>query len=378
MENASNKPAKVLRHSLAVRLTHWLVALSGVALLFSGFGNLPMYKRYNVVKLPGLSWADDFGIHLYIHYVASVVFVGAVMFHVVYHLRRRELAALPRKGDVRESVHIIKAILAGKKEPPHGKFLAEQRLAYLAIALTTVVLILTGLVKVYKNLGNITLDPTLLQVVTLSHTVAGMVFLLLLVAHLGAFVLKANRALLPSMITGYVKRSYAEERHPLWDVDGKGGGERPPAMPLGTTKELLRFIPGVLVLSSAVLGVTESTWWFVPGAFVGVNMLQSAFTKWCLAEHLLVRLGVPYECVLGTPSGVRFSAPSTTKDVIRLVAGTMVTGSLLLGVLVSPWWLILAGFVGANLLQSAFSRWCLLESILARVGVPGACQQARA
>ena len=48
----------IKRHSGLVRFTHWAVALSGLALLFSGFGHLPMYKRYNIIQLPGLAWSD--------------------------------------------------------------------------------------------------------------------------------------------------------------------------------------------------------------------------------------------------------------------------------------------------------------------------------
>ena len=47
---------KVLRHSVPVRLQHWTIALSGLALLFSGFGQFPLYKRYMVDHLPGLAW----------------------------------------------------------------------------------------------------------------------------------------------------------------------------------------------------------------------------------------------------------------------------------------------------------------------------------
>ncbi len=286
----------VVRHPLAVRLTHWLMAGSGIALLFSGLGELPMYKRYNVIKLPGLSWAADFELNLVIHYVASVIFVAAAVFHLVYHWRRRELAALPRQGDMGESVEIIKAMVRGEAEPPHGKFLAEQRLAYAAMAFISGLLIVTGLLKVYKNMGDITWAPAVLQGVTLIHTAAAMAFIGLLVAHLGAFLLRANWPLLPSMFTGRVSRAYARQRHPLWDIDGQGGGERPPAMPLSRTKDLLRLAPGVLVLTGATMAATAIPWWLLLIAFVGLNLLQSAFTRWCLLESLLLRAGVPDEC----------------------------------------------------------------------------------
>jgi len=54
-------------------------------------------------------------------------------------------------------------------------------------------------------------------------------------------------------------------------------------------------------------------------------------------------------------------------------AGTVVLVSLLLGIYVSPNWLWLTAFVGANLLQSAFTGFCPLAVILRRAGVkPGA------
>jgi len=63
-------------------------------------------------------------------------------------------------------------------------------------------------------------------------------------------------------------------------------------------------------------------------------------------------------------------------NIDRLVfafAGTMVLLSLLLGYLVSPWWLLLAAFVGANMLQAAFTGFCPLAMFLRNLGAsPGA------
>lgn len=57
---------------------------------------------------------------------------------------------------------------------------------------------------------------------------------------------------------------------------------------------------------------------------------------------------------------------------IRAIAGTFVLVSLALGTWVHPGWYGFTAFVGANLLQSAFTRWCLMEKILARLGVGAA------
>jgi hypothetical protein len=52
---------------------------------------------------------------------------------------------------------------------------------------------------------------------------------------------------------------------------------------------------------------------------------------------------------------------------IRILAGTFVLTSLVLGQLVSPWWLLLAAFVGVNLIQSAITGLCPAEMILSRI-----------
>ena len=59
--------------------------------------------------------------------------------------------------------------------------------------------------------------------------------------------------------------------------------------------------------------------------------------------------------------------------IVFAFAGTMILASVLLGYYVSPWWFLLTGFVGLNLLQSAFTGFCPLAMILKRMGFkPGA------
>lgn len=52
---------------------------------------------------------------------------------------------------------------------------------------------------------------------------------------------------------------------------------------------------------------------------------------------------------------------------IRILAGTFVLTSLALSQLFSPWWLLLAAFVGVNLIQSAITGFCPAEMILSRI-----------
>jgi hypothetical protein len=55
--------------------------------------------------------------------------------------------------------------------------------------------------------------------------------------------------------------------------------------------------------------------------------------------------------------------------VIRAIAGAFVVISVLLGMYVHQNWLWFTVFVGANLFQSAFTKWCLMEEFLKKLGV---------
>jgi hypothetical protein len=65
-----------------------------------------------------------------------------------------------------------------------------------------------------------------------------------------------------------------------------------------TSWQLVRVIAGAFILLSLALGVPGSplfmsTWWLAFTAFVGVNLLQSGLTRWCLMESILHKLGMP-------------------------------------------------------------------------------------
>ncbi len=57
---------------------------------------------------------------------------------------------------------------------------------------------------------------------------------------------------------------------------------------------------GVMVLISAVLVATVSTWWLLLTAFVGLNLLQSSVTGFCPAALLFKRLGIASGCALSS------------------------------------------------------------------------------
>ena len=63
--------------------------------------------------------------------------------------------------------------------------------------------------------------------------------------------------------------------------------------------------------------------------------------------------------------------------VVRRFAGGFVLASLALGWFVHPAWFLFTAFVGANLLQSSFTKWCLLERVLGRFGLFGCAPAGR-
>lgn len=68
----------------------------------------------------------------------------------------------------------------------------------------------------------------------------------------------------------------------------------------------------------------------------------------------------------------------STWQIVRVVAGSFILLSLALGIpgsplYVSKWWLAFTAFVGLNLLQSGFTRWCLMETLLRKLGFKPGC-----
>lgn len=65
----------------------------------------------------------------------------------------------------------------------------------------------------------------------------------------------------------------------------------------------------------------------------------------------------------------------TSWQLVRVIAGIFILASLCLGAPASPlfisqWFLAITIFVGLNILQSGLTKWCLLETLIHRCGIP--------
>jgi len=229
-ESILHDEGAVLRHALTERLEHWVLAVSGFILLFSGFGELPMYKRYMVTEIPGLGWAGDFFINLKIHYLAAIVFVSVMVFHALYHGWLGHRGLLPRKGDFRDSARTILSMFGFGEEPEADKYLPEQRLAYAYLAVVGLILVVTGIFKVLKNLPGVYFSPGFVTAITLIHTFGTIFFLLGIMAHVAALFFKVNRPMVMPILTGKMDLEYARTRHPIWfaKLGDRPSVEKPP------------------------------------------------------------------------------------------------------------------------------------------------------
>jgi hypothetical protein len=64
----------------------------------------------------------------------------------------------------------------------------------------------------------------------------------------------------------------------------------------------------------------------------------------------------------------------TIERTLRLIAGSFVLLSLALGYWVSPYFFLFTAFVGLNLLQSGFTNWCPMMTLLSKLGMK--CSEA--
>lgn len=61
-------------------------------------------------------------------------------------------------------------------------------------------------------------------------------------------------------------------------------------------EKTLRLIAGVFIIASLILSRYHSEYWLLFTGFVGLNLVQSFFTNWCLMMQILKALGVKGCC----------------------------------------------------------------------------------
>jgi hypothetical protein len=129
-----------------VRYVYWITVF---LLTLTGFGQMPIFKRYYIADIPGLGWLAQFYVTHYIHYLAAIVILAMVAYIIIdYLILQRKHLRLTASGYVRG------AILAG--------------------------ILLSGLLLVIRNLAGSRLDPRFIIFLDLAHL--GLVITFLIIA----------------------------------------------------------------------------------------------------------------------------------------------------------------------------------------------------
>ncbi len=119
-----------------------------------------------------------------------------------------------------------------------------------------------------------------------------------------------------------------------------------------TLNAALRLMAGSVVTLSLVLSYYHSPMWLWLTAFVGFNLLQSAFTRWCPAITIFRMLGLKDE--------VCDSQGMSINQGVHIIAGVLILATSLPVVLamLPQTLLVVTLVIGLSLIQSAFTGWC--------------------
>lgn len=124
----------------------------------------------------------------------------------------------------------------------------------------------------------------------------------------------------------------------------------------------LRLMAGTVIVASLALAVYVNFNWLLLTAFVGFNLLQSAFTGWCPAITAFQKMGLKQE--------PKPDQGMSVNQGVHIIAGAIVlaTSGAVFFEFAPFQLLILTGIVGLSLVQSAFSGWCPAITIARLMG----------
>jgi cytochrome b subunit of formate dehydrogenase len=216
-------PAKIERHGLTARLFHWVMAAAMFVLLFTAF--LPVVG----VKFPWVQW----------HWIAGLVLTASIVFHIIHATFWLDFWSIwvgPK--DIPEMrAELLREFGHDVPGPKSGKYPLGNRLYHLAIVVTGLAVVATGmfmLVRVRTPL--FVRNPYLFGDATwgvtyVSHGLAGVGLVGLVIAHVYFAVRPEKWWITKSMILGWItRRQYLEHHEPSrWPV----GREPSQAKPAG-------------------------------------------------------------------------------------------------------------------------------------------------
>ncbi len=205
-DSAGDLPARVRRHSLGSRLFHWGMAAAMFALLITAF-----------FPLVGIQFA-----WLTIHWIAGLVLVASVLFHIVHATFFMDLKAVSvGPSDFRDLGRRMSRSLGRGGEAPQlpGKYPLENKLYHHAVTLAGFGVMITGILMMFRvDTPVFTRDPYMFAEQTwgwiyVVHGLSSVALVALVISHVYFAVLPEKRWITKSMINGWISREKYVEHH---------------------------------------------------------------------------------------------------------------------------------------------------------------------
>ncbi len=203
---AANVPERVLRHTLAARLFHWLMAASMLVLLFTGF--LPIVGiQFNWIT---------------IHWIAGLILTASIVYHIIhasFWLDFWSIWIYP--SELKETWLRVQRFLgrASGSAPKHDKYPVDHKLYHLGIVLAGLGVIATGLVMmlridtpIWTRNPYFFSDQTWGLIYTL-HGLAGVGLVGMVFVHIYFAARPEKWWITRSMILGWIDRGHYVEHH---------------------------------------------------------------------------------------------------------------------------------------------------------------------
>ena len=212
MQHSSGQ--QVLRHRLADRLFHWLMAASMLVLLVTGF--LPVLGV-------NFAWVDP-------HWIAGVILTFLVLFHIVRALFVLTLSNIwIRWREFVGSVNATTAEALGgglRLKRKIGKYSVGQKGFHHAVAVVVLVAIVTGLVMMvgidgpFWERNPFIISESSRGLVFVLHGFAGLFSITMIIVHIYFAIRPEKLYMTRSMIRGWISRDEYEQNHDpeLWKL----------------------------------------------------------------------------------------------------------------------------------------------------------------
>lgn len=136
-----------LQPEIKNRATYVLFVLTLFLMTLTGFGQMPIYKRYYLSDIPGMNWLANFYATRYVHYLGAVVLIFFVTYFLISFILRRKRIKPTKTGYLRS------VILLG--------------------------IVLSGVLLVMKNYPGYLFSPNFIIFLNLFHLISVMLFLML-------------------------------------------------------------------------------------------------------------------------------------------------------------------------------------------------------